>query len=314
MGWESEPEAVISPSSFIGLLDSIPVALSTSILGTALLSPFAGRLTGMLPVAVDWTPLARLSVVFLPLFVAALAVAGLRAVGHRLATEYRIYDGKVEIRRGLVREQRQVLPRSKIQQVTVSGGVLAAHFGGGDIEITVRSLNTKFDVTMRHVGTADHWYRHLRPVSGTQPVETVSRSIGPDLFRQAGYLTVTVGLFAGVVTLGTVLGILGVSLPSILLVALLVALAVLWRNFLYLASTKYHIFDDHIERHRIFFGRERSYVIAEQIEDVDHERSVLERLFDVGTIEIRASWREEPFYMRSVGEAEQISERLRQVT
>jgi uncharacterized membrane protein YdbT with pleckstrin-like domain len=304
----SEPNAVIRPSVTVGVVDSVLRASVVGLFGTPLLAPLVGRTTlaALAPATVS-VPVLTAGL----LFAVALALEAGRATLRRYGNEYRIYDERIEVVSGFFEPEATVVPRSAIDQVTLSAGVLQGHVGGGTITVSVGAKHTKYRVRLRDIGDADAWYRTLRPVEDGEPLERFPRSIGPSLLSMLVYLVVGVGFGSLVAALALDSGGRGVSLTVVLLGATLVSYAVSAVYFLYVAGIEYRIYSDHIERTRLFFGSDRSYIVAENIDSVEHVRTVTERLFDVGTISIRVRWRDRPFRLRAIGESEEVYERLR---
>ncbi len=308
MDGEREPNAVIRPSVTVGVVDSVLRASLVALFGTPLLLPFVRRtVISTLAPQVVTTPI--LTAVLL--FGVALALAGCRAALRRYSNEYRIYDQKIEVVSGYYRPETTVVPRSAIDHVTLSAGILQGHVDGGTITVSVGAKNTKYRVRLVDIGEADSWYRTLRPVENGEPLERFPRSIGPSLVSMVTYLAFGVGFGSIVTILALDSWGQGVRLTVVLLGAALVCYAVGAVYFLYVASIEYRIYSDHIERTRLFFGADRSYIVAKNIDSVEHVRTVTERLFDVGTISISARFRDRPFRLRAIGESEEVYERLR---
>lgn len=308
MAGESEPNAVLRPSVTVGVVDSVLGASLVGVFGTPLLAPLVQR-TAIATVTAELVGAQLLTVGLL--LAVTLALAGGRATLRRYGNEYRVYDERVEVVRGLYRPETTVLPRSAIDHVTLSAGVLQGHAGGGTLTVSVGAEQTKYRVRLRDIGDAESWYRRLRPVGNGEPLETFPRRIGPGFVSMLTYLALGVGFgsIAAVVALDS--GGRGVSLTTVLLGATLVSYAVGAVYFLSVAGIEYRIYDDHIERTRLFFGSDRSYVVAENIDTVEHVRTTSERLFDTGTIALRVRRRDRPFRLRAIGDSREVYERLR---
>jgi uncharacterized membrane protein YdbT with pleckstrin-like domain len=305
---ESEPNDVLRPSIAVGVVDSVLGASLVGVFGTPLLAPLVHRtaIATATPELVG-TPILTAGL----LFAVALALAGGRAALRRFGNEYRVYDERIEVVRGLYRPETTVVPRSAIDHMTLSAGVLQEHVGGGTITVSVGAEHTKYRVRLRDIGDAESWYRRLRPVGDGEPLETFPRRVGPGLVSMLTYLAFGVGFGSIVAVLALNSGSRGVRLTVVLLGATLVCYAVGAVYFLYVAGIEYRVYDDHIERTRLFFGSDRSYVVAEHIDTVEHVRTTSERLFDTGTIALRVRWRDRPFRLRAIGDSEAVYQRLR---
>ena len=176
----------------------------------------------------------------------------------------------------------QIAPRSDTRYVSLSADTLANHVGGGDVVVTVRRQNTRFQLRLTDLADAQQWYEELRPGDSGEPAGQFSRRIGPSALPVAGYLAVGIGLLT--VCLGLASSALFPSLtaPLIGFGAGIVWLALVAWYFLYVASIESHVHGDHIERRRIFLATDRSYAIADHTDGVEHVRDVSEQLFDVG--------------------------------
>mgnify|MGYP006281241463 CR=1 FL=1 len=299
----------VKPTVLVGTLNVVPIALASALVGAVPVTPLFDRVV-LSTVAPAWGGPALVPT-FLVLALVGVGLAVCRAVVRHLTVTYRLTEDRIELVRRGWREQRTIVPRSQIRHVSLSAGVLEGHVGGGDVAITVRGPHTKVHVQVREVADAVHWYETLRTVSGDrEPRETVSQAIAPGLFKLLGYLAATLGLLGTLSALAAVLAFPGVNVSLILLVTVLLAGGLLAAYHLYAASVRYEIHDDHIERHRIFFGRERSYVVADEIDWVEYFRETSERIFDVGTVALTATWRDEPFRLRAVEGPKSLHDRI----
>lgn len=303
-----EPKAVVRPSVTVGVVDSVFRASLVGVLGTPLLAPLVDRtiVAAQAPEILS-TPILTAGL----LFIVALALAGVRATLRRYGNQYRIYDERIEVVQGYYKPETTVVPRSSIDHVTLSAGVLQGHVNGGTITVSVGAEHTRYRVRLLDIGDANSWYRTLRPVENGAPLERFPRSIGPSLVSLVTYLAFGVGLGSIVAILALDSSGQSVRFTVVLLGATLVCYAVGAVYFIYVAGIEYRIYSDHIERTRLFFGADRSYIVAENIDNVEHVRTTTERLFDVGTISITARFRDRPFRLRAIGDSEEVYERLR---
>lgn len=302
--------SAVKPSVLVGTLNAVPIAAGSALLGAVPLTPRFQQVV-LSSVVPNWQGVAYIPT-FLVLTLFGVVLGGIRALVRHLTVEYRICENRVEIVTRGAHTRRKVLPRSQIRHVTLSAGVLAGHVGGGTLDIAVRGPHTKVDIRLREVRAANRWYEELRTVTGTVPRQTVSRAIAPGIVNLLAYLFVGVAVVGTVTALGLTYSLVTVTPQLLFLGAVLVCVTVLSAYHLYISGVKYVFYDDHIERRRIFVGTERSYVSAAELDEVEHARSLSERVFDVGTVSLSATWHDEPFHIRAVDDSLALYERLRE--
>ncbi|MBX0285948.1 PH domain-containing protein [Halomicroarcula sp. F28] len=300
MGNGGAPQAVLRPGVIVGVLNGASRAL------------LAGTIVAMLVAPVAWAlgaPVVSLSAGLVGL---GVLVACLWAVIRHYTVEYWIYEKKIEVTSGLVNRETRIAPRSDVRYVSLSAGTLASQVGGGDVVVDIRRHNTKYRMTLRDIADAERWYDELRPVEGGEPLGRFDRRIGPSVFTVAGYLALGVGAVTALLAGVAVVALPPLSLPLVGLWGVTLWFPVTAWYFIYVAGVEYRVYDDHIERRRIFLGTERSYAIADHIDGVEHIRYVPERAFDVGTVSLELRWRERPFHLRSVDGSSELYQDLRQ--
>lgn len=319
MSAPDDPQAVLRQRPAVAVLEAVPRTLGYALLAALFLGPFVGSVASVVLASGAVAPGRAVVGAFVGFGGLILAWAALTAGVATYGTEYHIYDDHVEVRKGLLEEERQTIPRSKIRHVRLSQGLLEQRFGVGDLNLRTRQGSV--DVTLQNVDDAGTWYERLRPVNGGEPLETVQTHVGAMLIRGFPFAVMIVGTvamfaFIGAWSLGGLLGPGGLLAATGLVAAgaVLALVALTAGAWIRARNTEYRFHDDHIERHVDALGTERSFVETRYIRSVEYNHGLVERLWSVGTISIEAKWYSEPFRLETVHDAERMYEKLRQVT
>ena len=314
MSGTDTPNEVLSPQSTVAALESIPRGLLLAVVASMFLGPFVGVAVMGLLVTGTVGPGLAIGGTFALFVVVVIGGSVATALVKSLTAEYRIYDDHVEVKQGLLSEEFQTVPRSKIHHVAVSGGLVERRFGVGDVEL--RTRRDDVDVTLQNVPEAETWYERLRPVENGRKLEASPQSLVPSLLRALPFVVLFVGFLAGLaafvlVPLSPLGG--GVVVGAVAVSAVLLTVAFLAGTWINVANTEYRFYDDHIERYQNGIELKRRFVATDDIKNVEFSRGLTERLFDVGTVAVEASWHDGPFHLRSVPDAKSVYEKLRQL-
>ena len=143
----------------------------------------------------------------------------------------------------------------------------------------------------------------------------VGTMIGAGIFVLPGAAVETAGSLAVAAFVVGPLSPLGGSLVigSVTVGAVVLAVAFLAGTWINVANTEYRFYDDHIERYQNGIELKRRFVATDDVKNVEFSRGLTERLFDVGTVAIEASWHDSPFHLRSVPDAKGLYDKLRQL-
>lgn len=193
-------------------------------------------------------------------------------------------------------------------------GLVENLFDVGDVTLGTR--NSEDEITLRNVENAAEWYEKLRPVSsGSGPVETVDQNPISFMLWGAAWAALLVPIWA------LVLGVfLAMVVPLDALALLVVAGVVVGVAGIAAASwvqskfTTFRFFDDHIERAVAGPWQSREFVHVDHINNVELSRSVLERPFGVGTVDIEARWYPDTFKLNNISRSKEIYDKLQQLT
>lgn len=314
MGGADTPNEVLRPRPAVAALESIPRGLLFAVVASMFAGPVVGVAVMGLLVTGTIGPSLAIGGTFALFVVVVVGGSIAAALVRSLTAEYRIYDDHVEVKQGLLSEEFQTVPRSKIHHAAVSGGLVERRFGVGDVEL--RTRRDDVDVTLQNIPTAETWYERLRPVESGQPVETSPQSLVPSLLRALPFVVLFVAFLAGVAAFVVgPLSPLGGSLVigSVTVGAVVLAVAFLAGTWINVANTEYRFYDDHIERYQNGIELKRRFVATDDVKNVEFSRGLTERLFDVGTVAIEASWHDSPFHLRSVPDAKGLYDKLRQL-
>lgn len=306
---------MLKPNLVVGVFESGV----KSIFAAILLSFFVG------PVV----PIALTALVMLPQIpvwtIAVVAVLGpfilvfggvvVHGIAKYYTSEYRIYSDQVEVKHGILSEEYETIPRSKIHHVKATSGIVEKFFETGDLHI--KTSKGKADITLQNISNVEDWYEEFAPVSFSSPLKTVPMVALPKVLQSIPGIVLLVSVFSPFVLVGAVFispfsliltgGIVGATAVAVA-VALVLTVWINARNY------EYRFFSDHIESHRSGVTLERECVVTSDIKGVEYERGILDRFFDVGTISLNMKYRGDEFDLSSIGDSKAIYDKLRNLT